>query len=56
MKQLFAKNKIVKSVGITVAALAISVVTIVGAVSAQEPTGEGQTGRRSLGGNSELHA
>ncbi|MEM7027977.1 MAG: hypothetical protein AAF629_00185 [Chloroflexota bacterium] len=56
MKQLFAKDKLVKTVGIAAAALTLSVVTIIGAVSAQEPTDEGQTGRRGQGRNSELRA
>ena len=56
MKQLFAKDKLVKTVGIATAALTLSVVTIIGAVSAQEPTDDGQTGRRGPRGNSELHA
>ena len=56
MKQLFTKDKLVKTVGIATAALTLSVVTIIGAVSAQEPTDDGQTGRRGPKGNSELHA
>ncbi|MEM7027958.1 MAG: hypothetical protein AAF629_00090 [Chloroflexota bacterium] len=56
MKSLFKNNKLVKSAGITFAALAISVVTIVGVVSAQEPAEGEQNGRRGFRGNSELHA